>query len=150
MLNLNCGIMDYVPFQIKDSERLNCLFVATDLFYALLSLGWFWEIIQNTWKERIQRLFWIILIGYNVWWKSSTNNFYKMKSSIFFSLYKNGRTEYRCLFVCLLVCRGLMEIQTPAPILMKNCTHIPTCPRRVSVQVWHPPPHPLGLGGLKP
>jgi len=39
------------------------------------------------------------------------------------------------MFVCLLVCGGLMEIQTPAPILMKFCTHIPTCPRKVLVQV---------------
>jgi len=31
-----------------------------------------------------------------------------------------------CLSVCLLVCGGLMEIKTPAPILMKFCTHIPT------------------------
>jgi len=28
-----------------------------------------------------------------------------------------------CLFVCLLVCGGLMEIQTPAPIMMKFRTH---------------------------
>jgi len=27
------------------------------------------------------------------------------------------------MFVCLLVCGGLMEFQTPAPILMKFCTH---------------------------
>jgi len=54
------------------------------------------------------------------------------------------------MFVCLLVCGGLMETQTPAPILMKFSTHIPTCPRKVLVQVWPPPPHPLGLGGLKP
>jgi len=33
-----------------------------------------------------------------------------------------------------------MEIQTPAPILMNFCTHIPTCPRKVLVQ---------GLGGPK-
>jgi len=39
-----------------------------------------------------------------------------------------------------------MEIQTPAPILMKFFTHIPTCPRKVLVQVW-PPPLPLSLGG---
>jgi len=51
------------------------------------------------------------------------------------------------MFVCMLVCGGLMEIQTPAPILMKFCTHIPTCPRKVSVQVWPPSPHPLGLRG---
>jgi len=43
-------------------------------------------------------------------------------------IYKNGRTD-----VCLLVCGGLMEIQTPASISMKFCTHIPTCPRKVLV-----------------
>jgi len=47
-----------------------------------------------------------------------------------FYIYKNGHTD-----VCLLVCGGLMEIQTPAPILMKFSTHIPTCPRKVLVQV---------------
>jgi len=56
---------------------------------------------------------------------------------------------YRCLsvylFVRLLVCgSGLIEIQTPASILMKFSMHIPTCPRKVLV------PSPLGLGGLKP
>jgi len=54
------------------------------------------------------------------------------------------------MFVCLLVCGGLMEIQTPAPILTKFCTHIFISQRKVLVQVWPPPPHPLGLGGLKP
>jgi len=54
------------------------------------------------------------------------------------------------MFVCLLVCGGLMEIQTPAPILMKFCTHILTCPRKVLVQVWLSPPHPLGLGAWNP
>jgi len=46
------------------------------------------------------------------------------------------------MFVCLLVCKGLMEIQTPTPIWLKFCTPIPTCPRKVLVQVWptHPPP----------
>jgi len=39
------------------------------------------------------------------------------------------------MFVCLSVCGGLMEIQTPAPILMKFSMHIPTCPRKVLVQV---------------
>jgi len=63
-------------------------------------------------------------------------------------IYKNGRTDV-CLFVCLLVCKGLMEIQTLAPILMKFCTHIPTCPRKVLVQIWPPLPHPPGPGGLK-
>jgi len=53
-------------------------------------------------------------------------------SSIFY-IYKNGRTDV-CLFVCLLVCGWLVEIQTPAPILMKFCTYIPTYPRKVLVQ----------------
>jgi len=66
---------------------------------------------------------------------------YLSSSSIFY-IYINGRT-----YVCLLVCGGLIEIQTPAPILMKFGMHIPTCPRKVLVQVWPPPPHPLGLGG---
>jgi len=46
-----------------------------------------------------------------------------------------------------------MEIQTPAPTLMKFCSHISTCPRKVLMQVGpHPPPTP-GPGGpetLKP
>jgi len=53
------------------------------------------------------------------------------------------------MFVCLLVCGGLMEIQTPAPILMKFALVslfkggfgpglTPT-----------PDPSPLGLGGPK-
>jgi len=50
------------------------------------------------------------------------------------------------MFVCLLVCGGLMEIQTPEPILMKFCMHIPTCPRKV----WPPPiPWAWGLETLK-
>jgi len=40
-----------------------------------------------------------------------------------------------------------MEIQTPARILIKFCTHIPTCPRKVLVQVCPPSPHPSGPGG---
>jgi len=44
------------------------------------------------------------------------------------------------MFVSLLVCGGLMEIQTPVP--MKFSTHIPTCPRKVLVQVWPPLPLP--------
>jgi len=55
--------------------------------------------------------------------------------------YKNGHTDV-CLFVCLLVCGELMEIQTPTPILMKFSTHIPTCPRKVLVRVRPPLPHP--------
>jgi len=43
---------------------------------------------------------------------------------------------------------GLMEIQTPALILMKFCKRIPNCPRKVLVQVW-PCPLPC-LGGLRP
>jgi len=53
------------------------------------------------------------------------------------------------MFVCLLECGGLMEIQTPAPILMKFSTHIPTCPRKVLVQVRPLPPGPGGLETLK-
>jgi len=41
-----------------------------------------------------------------------------------------------------------MEIQTPAPSVMKFSTHIPTCPRKVLVQVGLPP-LPLGPGGLE-
>jgi len=64
-------------------------------------------------------------------------------------IYINGRTDV-CLFVCLLVCGGLMEIQTPASISMKFSIHIPTCPRKVLVQIWPPPPHLLGLGAQNP
>jgi len=42
------------------------------------------------------------------------------------------------MFVCLLVCGGPMEIQTPAPILMKFCMHITTYPRNVLMQVLTP------------
>jgi len=31
------------------------------------------------------------------------------------------------MFVCLLVCGGIMKIQTLAPILIKFCMHITTC-----------------------
>jgi len=51
-----------------------------------------------------------------------------------------------CLSVRLLVCGGLMEIQTAAQILMKFGTHILTCPWKVLVQVWPPPPPPLAWG----
>jgi len=37
------------------------------------------------------------------------------------------------------------EIQTPAQILMKFCTHIPTCPGKDLT----PALSPLGLGGQK-
>jgi len=40
-----------------------------------------------------------------------------------------------------------MEIQTPAPIWIKFCTHIPICPRKVLVQVWPPTPPLSGPGG---
>jgi len=50
------------------------------------------------------------------------------------------------MFVCLLVCGGLMEIQTPAPIFMKFCTHIPACPRKDLMQVWPPTPSPWSWG----
>jgi len=50
--------------------------------------------------------------------------------------------------VCLLVCGGPMEIQTPAPIWIKFCTHIHTCLGKVLVQVWPSPPSPLGPGGV--
>jgi len=42
-----------------------------------------------------------------------------------------------------------MEIQTGAPIIMKFCTHIPTCPSKGLVQVCHPSPPPSGPGGSK-
>jgi len=47
------------------------------------------------------------------------------------------------MFVCLLVCAGLMEIETPAPILRKLW--------RVQVSFWcrFDLCPPLGLGGLK-
>jgi len=69
--------------------------------------------------------------------------FYQYLSSI--SIYKNGRTDV-CLFVCLLVCGGLMEIQTPALILMKFARTSPPVQGRFSSRFDHPP---LGLGGLK-
>jgi len=30
------AMMDYIDFQIKDLERINCLFVTTDLFYLFV------------------------------------------------------------------------------------------------------------------
>jgi len=63
--------------------------------------------------------------------------FFSKISSLY--VYINGRTDV-CLSVCLLVCGGLMEIQIPAPILMKFCTHISTSPSQVLVQV---DPRPL-------
>jgi len=63
-------------------------------------------------------------------------------SASIFYLFKNGYTD-----VCLLVCGGLIEIQTPALTWMKFCTHIPTCPRNVLVQVWPLPLSPFGPGG---
>jgi len=71
-----------------------------------------------------------------------------LQSSIFYSIYINGLTDV-CLYVagCLLVCGGLMEIQTPAWILIKFSTHIPTCSRMVLVQFWTRPPHPPGPRG---
>jgi len=78
-------------------------------------------------------------------------NSLKLKSlSLLLHVYKNGHTDV-CLFVCLsLVCGGLMEIQTPAQILLEFWKHIPTCPKKVLVQVWPPPPPPLsGPGGPK-
>jgi len=42
-----------------------------------------------------------------------------------------------------------MEIQTPAPILMKFCMHIPTYPRKVLVQVGPPTPSTPGPEGTK-
>jgi len=38
------------------------------------------------------------------------------------------------MFVCLLVCGGLMEIQTLTQILIRFCKHLPTCPRKVLAQ----------------
>jgi len=49
------------------------------------------------------------------------------------------------MFVCLLVCGGVMEIQTPSPILMKFCTH---CPRKVWCR-FDPLPLPPGPRGPK-
>jgi len=77
--------------------------------------------------------------------KNEFLSYSQMPSSCNPSIYKNGRA-YVCLSVVLLVCGELMDIQTPAiKILIKFCTHIPTCPRKVLVLVWPPPP--LGLGG---
>jgi len=42
-----------------------------------------------------------------------------------------------------------MEIQTPKPILMKFCTHIPTCPRKLLVKFCPKAHSPPGLGGLE-
>jgi len=32
-------VTDYVPFQLKDFERLNCLLITTDLFGMFLSIS---------------------------------------------------------------------------------------------------------------
>jgi len=54
------------------------------------------------------------------------------------------------LIVCWYVELGLMEIQTPAPTLMKFCTHTLTYPRKVLVQVCPLPPLPSRPGGPEP
>jgi len=51
--------------------------------------------------------------------------------------------------VCLLVCGGLTEIQTPAQILMKFSTHILNCPKKVLVAGLNPATSHLGLEGLE-
>jgi len=62
---------------------------------------------------------------------------------------KMGVQMFVCF--CLLLCGGLIEIQTPTSILMKFSTYIPSCQRKVLVQVWPPPPPPgpRGLETLK-
>jgi len=45
-----------------------------------------------------------------------------LQSSIFY-IYKN-RWAYRCLFVCLLVCGGLMEIQTNLDEILHKHPHL--------------------------
>jgi len=67
-----------------------------------------------------------------IWW----TNF--LKPHLLSSLYiKMGIEMFDCLSVSML---RAFEIQTPVPMGMKFCTHIPTCPRKVLVQVWPPPP----------
>jgi len=66
-------------------------------------------------------------VGYLIKCVNCQKNFF----SIFYISIKRGVQ----MFDCLLVCGGLMEIQTPGPILMKFSTHIPSCPRKVLVQV---------------
>lgn len=65
---------------------------------------------------------------------------------IYLFLYKNDFTDV-CLSVYLFVC-WFWEIQTPATILMKFCTHFTTCPRKVLVQVEPPPPLPDWTSGV--
>jgi len=47
----------------------------------------------------------------------------------------------------MLECGGLTEIQRPKFILIKFCTRIPTCPRKVLVQFRPWAPHPPVPGG---
>jgi len=56
------------------------------------------------------------------------------------------------MFVCLFVCGGLMEIQTPAPISIKFCTHPLLFKEGFGASLTPAPLSRLGmgLGGLKP
>jgi len=53
------------------------------------------------------------------------------------------------MFVCLLACGGLMEIQTPALILMTFCTHISHLSKEGFGANMTPPPPLPGPGGLE-
>jgi len=67
-------------------------------------------------------------------WDSKASRLPLSSSLFLLYIYINGRTEV-CLSVCLLVRAGLMEIQIPAPIVLKFFTHIPTCTWKVLMQV---------------
>jgi len=65
------------------------------------------------------------------------------------SIHKNGRTDV-CLFVYLLVCGGLMEIQTPNTDLDEIFHAYPHLSKEDFGAGLTPAPSPLGMGGLKP
>jgi len=73
--------------------------------------------------------YWLVMKG------SNTHQFICVIQ--YLSIYiKMGVQMFVCLFVCLSV--GMWRANgnpNPAPILMKFCTHIPTCPRKVLMQV---------------
>jgi len=95
------------------------LFILDVIWFSFI----FWEILFESWM--------------NHWNSTNQATYASIQSTTFIQ-----KLAYRGLFVCLLVCGGLIEIQTPARILIKFCTLIPTCPRKVLVQFWARPTHP--------
>jgi len=82
------------------------------------------------------------------WEAFARNDLEQNHFQFYLYIYINGRTDV-CLSVCLLVCGGPFEAQTPARILIKFCMRVLTCRRKVWVNFWPQPPPPPGPGGLE-